>query len=109
MGQRYALVLFCGMRFVLFVLVWRVLYYYYYYRIVLFVFFLLEVCEVLVWDYVCRVGTKTDTMAALGGSNQHHYHYHYHCRCGAGIFNIIVGFIFTFTGVRDGGVRGGFN
>ena len=35
-------------------------------RIVLFAFLLLWVCEVLVWDYVWRLGTKTKAAAALG-------------------------------------------
>ena len=32
------------------------------------------------WGYACRPGLKMNTMAALGGSNQHQYHYH--CRGG---------------------------
>ena len=73
-------------------------------RIVLSVFFLVWVCVVLVWDYACRPGVKTNTMAALvrvrsvviRGSNQHH-----HRR------NIIIGFIFTIF--SEGGVRGELN
>ena len=70
-------------------------YYFYQFgmRIVLSVFFLVWVCVVLVWDYACRPGVKTNTMAALvrvrsvviRGSNQHHHrrrdgHFQYYRR-----------------------------
>ena len=42
-------------------------YFYYCVLIVLVVFYLVWVCEGLVWDYARRPGTRLKTMAALGG------------------------------------------